>query len=285
MGAWFQVQVETITHPKTTRLRKTLRCSQCEATGIVIALLTWGVEHATKDGFFICEDEEDLGNYLRYVNAGTKLDPDDMVDGLKEAGWLDMANGHPRIHDWDIWQAALYKAKERRENDAARKREYRRNNRTAGKNEENTDAAEDGHADSPADGAEKQLEIGGEEAPAAGEAPAEPAPPAEPEPPKYAPTFDEFWDAYPKKAEKGNAYKKYQARINEGFSPEELLQAARNYAIQCKRLNTEKQYIKHPKTFLSDSRPFLDFLPEKKTVKETEEVPDSKNPFAEYGEE
>lgn len=104
--------------------------------------------------------------------------------------------------------------------------------------------------------------------------------------PKYTPTFDEFWDAYPKKAEKGNAFKKYQARIHEGFSPEELLMAARNYATQCKRLGTEKQYIKHPKTFLSDSRPFLDYLPDKKKAQPPEDaVPDNKNPFAEYGEE
>ena len=70
------------------------------------------------------------------------------------------------------------------------------------------------------------------------------------------------------------------------MSPEELLMAARNYATQCKRLGTEKQYIKHPKTFLSDSRPFLDYLPDKKKVQPPEDaVPDNKNPFAEYGEE
>ena len=70
------------------------------------------------------------------------------------------------------------------------------------------------------------------------------------------------------------------------MSPEELLMAARNYATQCKRLGTEKQYIKHPKTFLSDSRPFLDYLPDKKKAQPPEDaVPDNKNPFAEYGEE
>ena len=151
-------------------------------------------------------------------------------------------------------------------------------------------AAKDGHTDGPVDGEEKQLKIDGGETPAAEKAPAEPPeppkPPAEPATPKYTPTFDEFWDAYPKKAEKGNAFKKYQARIHEGFSPEELLMAARNYATQCKRLGTEKQYIKHPKTFLSDSRPFLDYLPDKKKAQPPEDaVPDNKNPFAEYGEE
>ena len=136
----------------------------------------------------------------------------------------------------------------------------------------------------------EQSKIDGGETPAAEKAPTEPPEPpkapAEPATPKYTPTFDEFWDAYPKKAEKGNAFKKYQARIHEGFSPEELLMAARNYATQCKRLGTEKQYIKHPKTFLSDSRPFLDYLPDKKKAQPPEDaVPDNKNPFAEYGEE
>lgn len=66
-----------------------------------------------------------------------------------------------------------------------------------------------------------------------------------------------------------------------GYSDAELLEAARNYAAQCKKLKTEKQYIKHPKTFLSESLPFLDFIP-KKTQPEVVETASGENPFLRY---
>jgi hypothetical protein len=110
--------------------------------------------------------------------------------------------------------------------------------------------------------------------------PAEPK--GKPKEERYTPDFDVFWNTYPRKEEKGNAYKKYMARTKEGYSPEELLEAAKNYAIQCRRLGTEKKYIKHPKTFLSDSRPFLDYLPKKPTPTDGQE---KGNPFAEYEED
>ena len=76
----------------------------------------------------------------------------------------------------------------------------------------------------------------------------------------YPKNFEEFWAVYPRKDEKGVAYAKYAARIKDGYSPEELLQAATAYADQCKRLRTEKQFTKQAKTFLSDKAPFADFL-------------------------
>lgn len=76
----------------------------------------------------------------------------------------------------------------------------------------------------------------------------------------YPKNFEEFWAVYPRKDEKGVAYAKYAARIKDGYSPEELLQAATAYADRCRRLKTEKQYTKQAKTFLSDKAPFADFL-------------------------
>lgn len=52
----------------------------------------------------------------------------------------------------------------------------------------------------------------------------------------YPDDFEAFWAEYPKKADKGMAYKKYQARIKSGFSPEELRLAARNYRMECERM-------------------------------------------------
>ena len=78
---------------------------------------------------------------------------------------------------------------------------------------------------------------------------------------KYTKGFQAFWEVYPKKADKGQCYKKYAARIKDGYSPEELLLAATRYSAQCKQQHTDQQYIKHGKTFLGDTLPFTDFLP------------------------
>lgn len=76
----------------------------------------------------------------------------------------------------------------------------------------------------------------------------------------YIPSFSEFWKIYPRKQDKGQAYKCYLARINDGYSEDQLLTACRNYAAECEKNRTEQKYIKHGATFLSINEPFLDYL-------------------------
>ena len=99
---------------------------------------------------------------------------------------------------------------------------------------------------------------------------------------EYSKAFEEFWKAYPRKIGKGEAYKKYKARLNDGWSKAELLEAAKNYAGRVARERTEQKYIKHAKTFLSENTPFTDFLPNEK---DTEKIlsEDCDNPYAEWG--
>lgn len=77
----------------------------------------------------------------------------------------------------------------------------------------------------------------------------------------YSKEFEKFWSMYPRKMDKAQAYKKYNARLKDGFSPDELYTAACNYSGQCQKDKTESKYIKHAKTFLGESTPFLDYLP------------------------
>lgn len=76
----------------------------------------------------------------------------------------------------------------------------------------------------------------------------------------YPVRFEQMWDAYPRKKEKAAAYKSYQARLNDGFSEDELETAVKRYAESCEILATEERYIKHAATFFGPSTPFLDFL-------------------------
>ena len=93
----------------------------------------------------------------------------------------------------------------------------------------------------------------------------------------YSKTFEDWWNVYPRKVGKGEAYKKYNTRLKDGWSPDELLEAAKNYRDEVQRAHTELCYVKHPKTFLSDTLPFTDFI--KKADKESM-VESNENPYA-----
>ena len=93
----------------------------------------------------------------------------------------------------------------------------------------------------------------------------------------YATHFEEFWLAYPRKDEKGRSYEKYRARLKDGFSEDELLEAAKAYAEKCQRDRTEPKYIKQAKTFLGPNTPFTDFLTKSSSLAPKER----KDPFAE----
>ena len=78
---------------------------------------------------------------------------------------------------------------------------------------------------------------------------------------KYSVNFDALWKEYPRKIDKASAYKCYQARLKDGYSEEELMQAVKNYSKECEAEKREQKYIKHAKTFLGTSTPFVDYLP------------------------
>ena len=76
----------------------------------------------------------------------------------------------------------------------------------------------------------------------------------------YTRSFEHVWEIYPRKDEKKRAYECYTARLNSGYSEEELLQATEAYAKECEERQTEKRYIKQAKTFFGINEPFVDYL-------------------------
>ncbi|AIQ34204.1 hypothetical protein R50345_05915 [Paenibacillus sp. FSL R5-0345] len=70
----------------------------------------------------------------------------------------------------------------------------------------------------------------------------------------YTPEFDEFWNVYPRKLGKVEAFKTWTKVIKNGESSEIIIKCATNYATDCENKQTEQQFIKHPKTFLNDER-------------------------------
>lgn len=255
--AWFAVHL-SIYGAKLREMYHRLGCSEYEAVGILNALWGWGLSNAEKDGFLPFAGKDEIARFLYSRSAGSSLQPEKIVSALVATGWLDETEKGICIHDWDTWQEQWYKALERRKKDAQRKRE----SRWRPEGEPPPDDHEEGHL------------------------PPDPPPPGDPpkgvpEPAqsKYSKDFEEFWIAYPRKIGKSEAYKKYKARLKDGFSPQELLAAAVNYAAVCKRKKTEDEYIKHGKTFLSENTPFIDYLPKKE---ERDPAEEGSNPFAAY---
>lgn len=76
----------------------------------------------------------------------------------------------------------------------------------------------------------------------------------------YTAQFESAWNAYPRKEDKKRSYECYKARVNEGYSEEELLSATKKYADKCKSENTASKYIKKAYTFWGVNAPFLDYM-------------------------
>lgn len=260
--SWISVDQKLI-GGKLRELRKGIQSSRNEAIGVLIGLWLWGMDNATPDGTLRGCDREDLAEQIE-IGLDRRYDPAEVVSALIEKGWIDEnPDGSLQIHDWDEWRKEYNDYMERKRKNRERVKKYREKaaanaqdrgeedkpniyNALAAIKQEDRDDTQ-GSGEGETEGTEGLARIKEQ--------------PASKRRTVYSADFEAFWEAYPRHDEKGNAYKKYQARIKDGYSPEELLMAAKGYAEKCRRNHTEQIYIKQPKTFLSDSMPFLDFIP------------------------
>lgn len=221
-------------------LAKTLDCSENEARGILINLWIWGISNCRNDGYIIGAEKKDIADALK---SGMRADlvPAFVVDTLITLNWIEVGEEGLYIHDWQDWNQIpmeYYAMLDKEQKRRKANADRVRKHRSKGETEtKEQDAGETG----------------------------------------YSASFETFWKVYPRKVDKGQAYKKYQARLKDGFRPEELQEAAENYAMQCKKERTEQKYIKHAKTFLGDATPFLEFIRKNPTEKQPY---DESNPYA-----
>lgn len=236
-------------------------------------LWSWGMKNADKSGRLIYANEDVIE---RAIGAMTTRDTHGFAAALFECGWLDKIGEDIYIHDWDFWQKEWYKSQERREADKDRKR--RKNQKP---DDPDTDDLEqfkiDEAPEAPEDG-QKQEEPERSPDPT-------PEPAASPKPQEYSTQFEELWASYyGEKGVKAEAYKTYKARLKDGWTHQQLLQAVLSYAAQEKRNGTEKRYVKRVKTFLGPNTPFVDFLPNHGSLKREEFTDPTNNPFKKYEE-
>lgn len=263
--AWISVH-EQVIGGKLRSLAKKIGCSQNEALGLLVRLWLWGINNADKDGRIIGAVKGDVAEVLT-IGIDSRYSPEKVVDAFVATKWIDI-DGDLYIHDWEEWQEQWYRAIEVRERDAARKREERRRAREAKLADKAAvqDTSKKPPENTGGSGQKADLPV-----PKAESIKSQPAA-------VYSKDFEEFWNVYPRKIGKGEAYKKYKARLNDGWSESELLEVAKNYAGRVAREKTEQKYIKHAKTFLSESTPFIDYLPQKPEPA----VSNDDNPYADW---
>lgn len=232
--AWISVH-EQVIGGKLRTLAKELDCSQNEALGMLISLWLWGINNADCEGKIVGATKEDVAKVLN-IGISNQIEPLKAVDTLIETQWIDF-DTDLYLHDWGEWQEQWYKAMQKREADADRKRKERAKKKVERENQKSPPTKkEEPVISTPQSKAEKSKDEG------------------------YSTDFEEWWSVYPRKVGKGDAYKKYMTRLKDGWSPAELLQAAQNYKTNTINERTEQKFIKHPKTFLSDTTPFTDYI-------------------------
>jgi len=80
----------------------------------------------------------------------------------------------------------------------------------------------------------------------------------------YTMQFEKIWNTYPRRIEKKNAYKCFNARLKEKVSIDDLQKAVNNYAAYCLAENKEDKFIKYPATFFGVNKPYEDWIDRKK---------------------
>ena len=256
--AWISVH-DTIDGPKLRDLYKNLKCSKYEATGILVLLWQWGLFNADKDGQILHADREDIADYLLGKSTGCKNSPEKIVEALIETGWIEKReDGTMYFHDWAEWQKEWYKYQDRKIRDKERKSTAKEEQRPVIIN-----------MPEPVPVKEPAAEV------------------KKPEKKRtsidYSDEFLRFWKVYPRQDNKSEAYKSFMARIKEGVPADELILAATNYAAECRKRHTEKQFTMQAKTFLGPNIRFKDFVEEKNGTEDTAIYDDRfGNPFADY---
>lgn len=89
---------------------------------------------------------------------------------------------------------------------------------------------------------------------------------------KFTPEFEDFWKEYPRKKDKGKAFRCWNILLDQEVSPATLITCAKHYSSECTRNETETRYIKLPATFLGPDKPHEDYIESEHTPRDPEET-------------
>lgn len=254
--------------PKLRKLAKKLNRCKAEALGALVLLWQWALENADSEtGVVLSADEEDVGRYLYYEIGDDTLDANDIVLAMIDSGWIDRGEDGVQliIHDWDEWQAPWrsYNARKKANRESKRKERAEKAAEAQNVSSENAErklSNADTNQNRKEPAVKKSNKI------------------------EYSSAFGRLWEVYPRKDDKQIAYRKYSARIKDGYSEDELFEAVQNYATYVKKEVREKRYILMGKTFFEPEGRFTQYLPKKSNADNdvAQAVIDDGNPFSRF---
>jgi hypothetical protein len=277
--AWIESHQEMKDNPKTIRLARRLKIEVPHAIGCLHCLWWWAISYA-QDGTLYQYDNIDIAYAMMWQG-----DPDEFVEALKIERFLDVDENGYSIHDW--WNYAG-KLLEKRRNDSGRKKNaagYSTDNSRDGRGA-STDIPRNFHGSDAEQTRKKNVTVpyltvpnnkntlvrSGERT-LVDDAPEDSCPPAE-NPSEdggartkdggkgieYTTEFEEFWEAYPRRVRKKDAFKHWKPVLANGTVAAEIVVAAKTYAMATRYLERAPDKIMHPQTFIMADR-WREWLP------------------------
>ena len=258
---WIELHQSLPRHRKTIELAAILGISRVQVVGHMASLWLWAIDNAP-DGRLA-----GIKPSVIAFAAEWDGDPAALVGALREAGFIDVGpDGHMALHSWDQYIGRLI---DKRRANAERMREARERARAVHVRDTDVARADDEtrtcEATVPNQTVPNQTVPNSEAADAsppqgtAERVPRLKAPKGTPTS-EYSADFQQFWTDYPRKVGKAAAFAEWKRRIKGEVSATDLVAAARNYAADCRRKETEEQYIAHPSTFLGPRRKYEDYV-------------------------
>ena len=244
--AWIESHQEVGRHPKTKKLARLLSVSLPAAVGHLHYFWWWALDFA-QDGTLEKYDGYDLADAMQWDG-----DPDQLLEAMIEAGYIDDTEDGLMIHDWGEYAGKLL---ERRAKDRARKRAAAE----AAGVPQNFRRSSDGNDEESA------------ETPSASFVTNQPTVPnqpnttnstnrTEPTTPTSAPAalqetrFAEFWKAYPKKVGKASCLKAWKKIKPTAELHEHIMAALENQKRSEQWQREGGRFIPNPLTWLNQGR-------------------------------
>ena len=237
--AWIPSHQELGQHPKTKKLARLLDISLPTAVGHLHYLWWWALNYA-QDGTLEKYDGYDLADAMQWAG-----DPDQLVEALISAGYIDDTDEGLALHDWGEYGGKLLEQKMK---DRERKRTPSTSARTPKKLRDNSDGTPAETAKKPSVDKKRKEEIRGDES-------------TEEQTTQHTEAqalqerrFTEFWKAYPKKVGKASCLKAWKKLKPTAELHDHIMAAleAQKHTDQWQR--ESGRFIPNPLTWLNQGR-------------------------------
>ena len=244
--AWIESHQEVGRHPKTKKLARLLGVSLPAAVGHLHYFWWWALDFA-QDGTLEKYDGYDLADAMQWVG-----DPDQLVEALISAGYIDDTDDGLMIHDWGEYAGKLL---ERRAKDRARKRAAAEAAGVPQNFRRSSDGNDEESGETPsASFVTNQPTVPNQPNTTNSTNRTEPTTPTSAALTLQERRFAEFWEAYPNKKAKKTAQKAWN-KIKPTAALFEKIMTAIKIAKESADWKKENgRYIPHPATWLNGGR-------------------------------